>query len=223
MMSTASNTLEFLYLILHGQIMLNTFLAKLINWLGLLNCITHYFIPFSARLLFYNILGHAFIWLCRCCSLMSSLHAATKIAIFHVSQQIASLTSFHTLLPPLTLVLTNFSKNCHFPNYFQFLEKSQKLQKSQFLLGTFYLLYHLNLVILAKTAISPIFCKKLKTSKCQKEATKDFYPLSKAIRQPMNENIFMHNLFKFVIIKWIWVNILYILIVFTYFSFLTFF
>ena len=136
MMSTASNTLEFLYLILHGQIMLNTFLAKLINWLGLLNCITHYFIPFSAHLLFYNILGHAFIWLCRCCSLMSSLHAATKIAIFHVSQQIASLTSFHTLLPPLTLVLTNFSKNCHFPNYFQFLEKSQKLQKSQFLLGT---------------------------------------------------------------------------------------
>ena len=55
-MSTASNTLEFLYLILYGQIMLNALLAKLINWFGLLNCIKHYFIPFSACLLFYNIL-----------------------------------------------------------------------------------------------------------------------------------------------------------------------
>ena len=178
-MSTASNTLEFLYLILHGQIMLNTLLAKLINWLGLLNCIKHYFIPFSAHLLFYNILGHAFIWLCRCCSLMSSLHAATKIAIFHVSQQIASLTIFRTVLPPLTLVLTNFSKNCHFikeikgdaisPIIFNFWRNHKNCRNHSFCWAPFYLLYHLNLVVLAKTAISPIFCKKLKTSKCQKE------------------------------------------------------
>ena len=132
---------------------------------------------------------------------MSSLHAATKIAIFHVSQQIASLTSFRTLLPPLTLVLTNFSKNCHFPIIFNFWRNHKNCRNHSFCWAPFYLLYHLNLVILAKTAISPIFCKKLKTSKCQKEPTKDFYPLSQAIRQLMNENIFMHNLFKFVIIK----------------------
>ena len=38
-----------------------------------------------------------------------------------------------TLLPPVTLDLINFSKNCDFSNFLQFLEK---LQKSQFLLGT---------------------------------------------------------------------------------------
>ena len=176
MMSTASNTLEFLYLILHGQIMLNTLLAKLINWLGLLNCITHYFIPFSAHLLFYNILGHAFIWLCRCCSLMSSLHAATKIAIFHVSQQIASLTSFRTLLPPLTLVLTNFSKNCHFPNYFQFLEKSQKLQKWQFLLGTLLPPLPLEFSYFSKNCDFSNFLQKIEDVQVSKVTHQGFLP-----------------------------------------------
>ena len=106
---------------------------------------------------------------------MSSLHAATKIAIFHVSQQIASLTIFRTVLPPLTLVLTNFSKNCHFikeikgdaisPIIFNFWRNHKNCRNHSFCWAPFYLLYHLNLVILAKTAISPIFCKKLKTSK----------------------------------------------------------
>ena len=41
-----------------------------------------------------------------------------------------------TLLPPVTLVVINFSKNCDFSNFSQFLEESQKLQKSQFLLDT---------------------------------------------------------------------------------------
>ena len=39
-----------------------------------------------------------------------------------------------TFLPPLPLEFSNFSKNCHFKNFSQFLVK---LQKSQFLLGTF--------------------------------------------------------------------------------------
>ena len=39
-----------------------------------------------------------------------------------------------TFLPPLPLEFSNFSKNCHFKNFLQFLVK---LQKSQFLLGTF--------------------------------------------------------------------------------------
>ena len=38
-----------------------------------------------------------------------------------------------TPLPPVKLDLINFSKNCDFSNFSQFLEK---LQKSQFLLGT---------------------------------------------------------------------------------------
>ena len=36
-----------------------------------------------------------------------------------------------TLLPPLTLGIISFSKNCDFSNFWQFLEKLQKLQKSQ--------------------------------------------------------------------------------------------
>ena len=50
-MSTASNTLEFLYhLILHGQIMLIEYIAGKINQrLGLLNRIK-YLLPLSARL-----------------------------------------------------------------------------------------------------------------------------------------------------------------------------
>ena len=51
-MSTASNTLEFLYhMILHGQIMLNTLLAKINQRLGLLNRIKR-LLPFSAKSLF---------------------------------------------------------------------------------------------------------------------------------------------------------------------------
>ena len=42
-----------------------------------------------------------------------------------------------TLLPPLTLDLVHFSKNCDFSNFSQFLEKSQ------FLLASFNLLLHL--------------------------------------------------------------------------------
>ena len=73
----------------------------------------------------------------RCLHLCPGLRAAAKIVMFHVLRQTASLMIFRTLLPPLKLVLTNFNKNCDFPDYyFQFLEKSQKLQKSQFLLGT---------------------------------------------------------------------------------------
>ena len=54
-MSTASNTLEFLYhLILLGQIMLNTLLAKLNK--GLVSLIASEHLPCSARLLFYNTL-----------------------------------------------------------------------------------------------------------------------------------------------------------------------
>ena len=37
---------------------------------------------------------------------------------------------------PLYLDLINFSKNCNFSNFLQFLEKSQKLQRSQYLLDT---------------------------------------------------------------------------------------
>ena len=75
--------------------------------------------------------------------LCPGLRAAAKIAIFHVLRQMAGLAFFHTRLSPLTLVLTNFSKNCDFPDYFQFLEKLQKLQKSQFFWAPFYLvLYH---------------------------------------------------------------------------------
>ena len=44
-MSTASNTLEFLYhLILHGQIMLNTLLAKLIKGLVSLIALSIYYL-----------------------------------------------------------------------------------------------------------------------------------------------------------------------------------
>ena len=36
----------------------------------------------------------------------------------------------------VTLYLIDFTKNCDFSIFLQFLEKQQKLQKSQFLLGT---------------------------------------------------------------------------------------
>ena len=50
--------------------------------------------------------------------------------------QVADIAFFAGLsLPPLTHKFDgNFSKNCDFSNFSQFLEKSQKLQKSQFLL-----------------------------------------------------------------------------------------
>ena len=41
-----------------------------------------------------------------------------------------------TLLPPVPLDFINFSKNCDFSNFSQFLEKSQKFQKSHFWLDT---------------------------------------------------------------------------------------
>ena len=51
-MSTASNTLEFLYhLILHGQIMLNTLLAKLIKGLVSLIALSIYYL--SVRTFFF--------------------------------------------------------------------------------------------------------------------------------------------------------------------------
>ena len=43
---------------------------------------------------------------------------------------------FYLLYRPLPLEFSNFSKNCDFSNCSQLLVKSQKLQKSQFLLGT---------------------------------------------------------------------------------------
>ena len=61
------------------------------------------------------------------------------------------------LQPPLTLALVHFSKNCDLSNFSQFLEKLQKLQKSQFLLDTLLPPLTLDLVHFSKTAISPIF------------------------------------------------------------------
>ena len=52
-------------------------------------------------------------------------------------------------------------------------------------------------------------------------AIKDFNSLSQAIRQSVNLNVFKRNLFKFVICNLTEFELIYILIVITYFSFLT--
>ena len=62
-----------------------------------------------------------------------------------------------TLLPSVTLDLIDFIKNCDFSNFPQFLEKWRKCRNAVFVGHPCIFFYHLNLVILAKTAISPIF------------------------------------------------------------------
>ena len=74
----------------------------------------------------------------------------------------------------------NFSKNCDFSNFSQFLEKSQKLQKSQFLLGTLLPLLTLVLINFSKNCDFSNFSQFLEKSQKLQNCSfcwAPFYPL----------------------------------------------
>ena len=82
-------------------------------------------------------IGIAFSQELHLCPEMHAMAKIAKIAIFRVLQKIVSLTIFCVARDfSLFFVMLYFSKNCDFSNFSQFLEKSQKLEKSQFFLDT---------------------------------------------------------------------------------------